>query len=38
MEFKNRYENIMFLKPTDEVKFVIGSRKITLVKEQDSGI
>jgi 7-carboxy-7-deazaguanine synthase len=27
MEFKNRYENIMFLKPTDEVKFVIGSKE-----------
>lgn len=25
MEKKNRYENIQFLKPTDEVKFVIGS-------------
>ena len=27
MEFKNRYENIKYLKPTDEVKFVIGSRE-----------
>lgn len=27
MEKKNRYENIKFLKPTDEVKFVIGSRE-----------
>jgi len=27
MEKKNRYENIQFLKPTDEVKFVIGSRE-----------
>lgn len=26
MEKKNRYENISFLKPVDEVKFVIGSR------------
>lgn len=26
MEKKNRYENIRHLKPTDEVKFVIGSR------------
>jgi len=26
MEKKNRYENIQYLKPTDEVKFVIGSR------------
>ncbi len=26
MEKKNRYENIQFLKPTDEVKFVIGNR------------
>jgi len=24
---KNRYENIEFLKPIDEVKFVIGSRE-----------
>ncbi len=27
MEKKNRYENIQYLKPTDEVKFVIGSRE-----------
>src|SRR4030095_9403047 len=27
MEKKNRYENITFLKPTDEIKFVIGSRE-----------
>jgi 7-carboxy-7-deazaguanine synthase len=27
MEKKNRYENIQFLKPTDEIKFVIGSRE-----------
>jgi len=27
MEHKNRYENIQYLKPTDEVKFVIGSRE-----------
>jgi 7-carboxy-7-deazaguanine synthase len=27
MENKNRYENINFLKPIDEVKFVIGSRE-----------
>ncbi len=27
MEKKNRYENIEYLKPTDEVKFVIGSRE-----------
>jgi 7-carboxy-7-deazaguanine synthase len=27
MEKKNRYENIEFLKPDDEVKFVIGSRE-----------
>lgn len=27
MEFKNRYENIKFLKSADEVKFVIGSRE-----------
>ncbi len=26
MEHKNRYENIDFLKPNDEVKFVIGNR------------
>ncbi len=26
MEKKNRYENIQYLKPTDEVKFVIGNR------------
>lgn len=26
MEKKNRYENIQYLKPNDEVKFVIGSR------------
>lgn len=27
MEKKNRYENINYLKPNDEVKFVIGSRE-----------
>jgi 7-carboxy-7-deazaguanine synthase len=27
MEKKNRYENLSFLKPIDEVKFVIGSRE-----------
>ncbi len=27
MEKKNRYENIQYLKPNDEVKFVIGSRE-----------
>lgn len=27
MEKKNRYENINYLKPDDEVKFVIGSRE-----------
>lgn len=27
MEKKNRYENIQYLKPDDEVKFVIGSRE-----------
>lgn len=27
MEKKNRYENISYLKPIDEVKFVIGSRE-----------
>jgi len=27
MEHKNRYENIKHLKPTDEVKFVIGSKE-----------
>jgi len=27
MEKKNRYENIQYLKPTDEIKFVIGSRE-----------
>jgi len=27
MVLKNRYENIMFLKPKDEVKFVIGNRE-----------
>ena len=27
MEKRNRYENIQYLKPTDEVKFVIGSRE-----------
>jgi 7-carboxy-7-deazaguanine synthase len=27
MEKKNRYENIAHLKPTDEVKFVIGSKE-----------
>ncbi len=27
MEHKNRYENISFLKPGDEVKFVIGNKQ-----------
>jgi len=27
MELKNRYENIKYLKPADEVKFVIGSKE-----------
>ena len=27
MEKKNRYENIQYLKPIDEVKFVVGSKE-----------
>ncbi len=27
MEKKNLYENIQYLKPTDELKFVIGNRE-----------